>query len=38
MSLMKRVGRLWTLLTTEEAFDERGSLGRRTTVRGVLRG
>ena len=35
MSLMKRVGRLWT---TEEAFDERGSLGRRTTVRGVLRG
>jgi hypothetical protein len=38
MSLMKRVRSLWTLLTTEEVFDERGSLGRRTMVRRAPRG
>ena len=31
MTIWKRVKRLWTLLTTGEYFDERGSLGRRTT-------
>ena len=33
MTLSKRLRRIWTLLTTEEIFDEHGSLGRR----GVLR-
>ena len=33
MTLSKRLRRLWTLLTTEEIFDERGSLGRRSVVR-----
>jgi len=33
MSIWKRVKRLWILLTTEEVFDEHGSLGRRTVVR-----
>ena len=33
MTLSKRSRRLWTLLTTEEVFDEHGSLGRRSVVR-----
>jgi hypothetical protein len=33
MTIWKRVKRLWILLTTEEVFDERGSLGHRTVVR-----
>jgi hypothetical protein len=33
MTLSKRLRRLWTLLTTEEVFDEDGSLGRRSVVR-----
>ncbi len=33
MTFSKRLKRLWTLLTTEEVFDERGSLGRRSMVR-----
>jgi hypothetical protein len=33
MTIWKRTKRLWILLTTEEVFDERGSLGRRTVVR-----
>ena len=33
MTLSKRLRRLWTLLTTEEVFDEHGSLGRRSVVR-----
>jgi hypothetical protein len=33
MNRSKRLKRLWTLLTTEEVFDEYGSLGRRTRVR-----
>jgi hypothetical protein len=33
VSLWKRAKRLWTLLTTEEVFDEHGSLGRRKMVR-----
>jgi hypothetical protein len=33
MNLSKRLRRLWALLTTEEVFDEHGSLGRRTMVR-----
>jgi hypothetical protein len=33
MTIWKRIKRLWNLLTTEEVFDERGSLGRRTMVR-----
>jgi hypothetical protein len=33
MTIGKRIKRLWSLLTTEEVFDEHGSLGRRTTVR-----
>jgi hypothetical protein len=33
MNRSKRLKRLWTLLTTEEVFDEHGSLGRRTIVR-----
>jgi hypothetical protein len=33
MTIWKRLKRLWTLLTTEEVFDERGSRGRRTMVR-----
>ena len=33
MTLSKRLRRLWTLLTTEEVFDEHGSRGRRSVVR-----
>jgi hypothetical protein len=33
MTIWKRAKRLWTLLTTEEVFDEHGSLGRQTMVR-----
>ncbi len=33
MTLWKRMKRLWTLLTTEEVFDEYGSCGRRSVVR-----
>ena len=33
MSIKKQLKRLWILLTTEEVFDEQGSLGRRTMVR-----
>ena len=33
MSIKKRIKRLWVLLTTEEIFDEHGSLGRRTMIR-----
>ncbi len=33
MTIWKRVKRLWILLTTEEVFDEHGSLGRRAVVR-----
>jgi hypothetical protein len=33
MSIKKRLKRLWTLLTTEEVFDEHGSRGRRNMVR-----
>jgi hypothetical protein len=33
MTLVKRVKSLWTLLTTEEVFDEHGSRGRRKMVR-----
>jgi hypothetical protein len=29
MTIWKRIKRLWTLLTTEEVFDEHGSRGRR---------
>jgi hypothetical protein len=38
MTIWKRIKRLWTLLTTEEVFDERGSLGRRSVVRRAPRG
>jgi hypothetical protein len=33
MTNWKRVRRLWTLLTTEEVFDEHGSRGRRKVAR-----
>ncbi len=33
MTIWKRIKRIWTLLTTEEIFDEQGSLGRQTMVR-----
>lgn len=33
MSINKWLKRLWVLLTTEEVFDEHGSLGRRSVVR-----
>ena len=33
MTIWKRVKRLMTLLTTEEYFDEGGTLGRRTVIR-----
>jgi hypothetical protein len=38
MTIWKRIKRLWILLTTEEVFDEHGSLGRWTVVRRALRG
>ena len=38
MSMKKRLKRLWVLLTTEEVFDEHGSLGRRPVVRRPPRG
>ena len=38
MTLSKRLKRLWSLLTTEEVFDEHGSLGRRSMVRRAPRG
>jgi hypothetical protein len=37
MTNWKRVKRLWTLLTTEEVFDEHGSRGRRKVRRGAPR-
>ncbi len=37
MTLWKRMKRLWTLLTTEEVFDEYGSRGRRGVVRRASR-
>ena len=33
MTIGKRIKRLWSLLTTEEVFDEHGSRGRRKLVR-----
>jgi hypothetical protein len=33
MTNWKRIKRLWTLLTTDEVFDEHGSRGRRKIVR-----
>ena len=33
MTHWKRIKRLWTLLTTDEVFDEHGSRGRRKVVR-----
>jgi hypothetical protein len=33
MTLMKRAKRLWTLLSTDEVFDEHGSRGRRKMMR-----
>ena len=33
MTNWKRIKRLWTLLTTEEVFNEHGSLGRRSRLR-----
>ncbi len=38
MTLWKRIKHLWMLLTTEEVFDEHGSLGRQTMVRRAPRG
>ncbi len=38
MTIWKRIKRLWTLLTTEEIFDEHGSIGRRSVVRRAPRG
>ncbi len=38
MTMWKRIKRLWTLLTTEEVFDEHGSRGRRRMVRRAPRG
>ena len=38
MSIKKRLKRLWVSLTTEEVFDEHGSLGRRSVVRRAPRG
>jgi hypothetical protein len=38
MNIKKRIKRLWTLLTTEEVFDEHGLQGRRTMVRRAPRG
>jgi hypothetical protein len=38
MSIEKRIKRLWALLTTEEIFDEDGSLGRRSVIRRAPRG
>ncbi len=37
MTIWKRIKRLWTLLTTEEVFDEHGSRGRRKIVRRLPR-
>jgi hypothetical protein len=36
MTLSKRLRRLWTLLTTEEIFDEHGSLGAAAWCAGRL--
>jgi hypothetical protein len=33
MTIWKRMRRLWTLLSTDEVFDEYGSRGRRKLVR-----
>ena len=33
MTYRKRIKRLWTLLTTEEVYDEHGSRGRQKVVR-----
>jgi hypothetical protein len=38
MTLWKHPKRLWTLLTTEEVFDEHCSIGRQSVVRGTSRG
>ena len=38
MTLWKHSKRLWTLLTTEEVFDEHCSIGRQSVVRGTSRG
>jgi hypothetical protein len=38
MTIWKRIKGVWTLLTTEEVFDEHGSLGGRTVVRRAPRG
>ena len=38
MTIWKRIKCLWTLLTAEEVFDERGSLGRRSVVHKAPRG
>jgi hypothetical protein len=38
MSIKKRLKRLWASLTTEEVFDEHGSIGRRSVVRRAPRG
>ena len=38
MTIRKRISRYWTLLSTEEVFDECGSLGRRTMVHRAPRG
>jgi hypothetical protein len=33
MTILKRAKRLWTLLSTEEVYDQYGSRGRRKMVR-----
>ena len=38
MTNWKRAKRIWTLLTTEEVFDEGGLLGRRTVIHRAPRG
>jgi hypothetical protein len=38
MTHWKHPKRLWTLLTTEEVFDEHGSIGRQSVLRGAPRG
>jgi hypothetical protein len=38
MTVRNRIKRIWILLTTEEVFDEHGSLGGRTVVRRAPRG
>ena len=38
MTLWKHAKRLWTLLTTEEVFDEHGPMGRQSVVGSAPRG